>query len=174
MFSAPNGRSTAGDCLRPRRPRQTSQQAPALFWIVAVTLAALLACVQTVAAGRNREHGQRGNGGTDGGGYNSMSSGGGNSNGVRSRTDRLRHHQPEKFALTIAKEEQHSEFMKGKSELGAFHPECIVKMTCMCLVAILSVAASKYGNDDPSLNTVKCTIICTVRASGVFVFLHFL
>lgn len=107
MFRSPIGRCQTGNCLRVRTPRRM-RLVPTGLWI-AVLLA--LASVESVTAGRNREHGQRGHG--NGNGDMGGMLGGGS---FRSRQDRLRYNQPEKFPLTIAKEEQHSEFMKGKSE----------------------------------------------------------
>lgn len=81
------------------------------IWIV--LLLAFACCIADVQAGRNRDHGgsQRGLG-------NNGGAAGGSMDTHQSRTDRLRHHQAaDKYPLTsIAKEEQHSEFMKGKSE----------------------------------------------------------
>lgn len=112
MFAAPIGSRTPCDCLRLRtRQRQSlCQSTVACLWVAAVLLA--LASVQSVAAGRNREHGQRGNGAA--GELSTVI--GGNGGGFRSRQDRLRHHPQEKFAIVKEPEQQHSEFMKGKSE----------------------------------------------------------
>lgn len=112
------------------------------YWII---LLLAFACITDVRAGRNREHGSQrvgvgSNGGGGGGSDTTMVSIGG---GIRSRSDRLRHHQPaEKYPMTIAKEEQHSEFMKGKSESSS---------SCICLYVCLSSLTRRF-----ECSTVLC------------------
>lgn len=133
MSFAPIGSSSASvdAWYRRRRLVPGATSISATFWIAAA-LWLVTCCESVAAAGRNRglEHGQRFNSNNNyNGGETSGLVGGGNGSGVgnvggggfRSRQDRLRHHQPDKYALTIAKEDQqlhqqHSEFMKGKSE----------------------------------------------------------
>lgn len=89
-MSFPTTCPTAKWCGVPMRRRNAT-----LVWL-AVLLASTCLLVSTAEAARSRENRN------------------GGSRGFQSRQDRLRH-EPEKFALQP--EEQHSEFVKGKSEL---------------------------------------------------------
>lgn len=118
--------------------------------MAAVVLA--LVSVQSVSAGRNREHGQRGNGAGELGTII-----GGNGGGFRSRQDRLRHHPQEKFAIVKEPEQPHSEFMKGKSEC------CFGSVRRSADCNLIGYKSRDKCDDDPSLNTVNVYVYESTR-----------